>query len=292
MEWLCWHLFYHSHQDDILTDAVAPLVDALYADRSIDQFFFLRYWNGGPHVRLRFRPQAQVDGASLAARIEDALRTGVAIRPSMVPMDELTYRPVAGRLSAAEAVAVEPLADNNVLVRRDYTPEYGKYGRGDDMRSAEAIFSASSTAVLRILSRAPNTGRRLGAALVGMMVGLAALGFDRAGAELFFSHYHRFWDGHARGRGNGPTDDVIPPPAVTQAASAILVEGRIPAAWAEWAAVLARSRPGQDDDRRAFLATNHFHTTNNRLGLLTADEAHIGKLGTRCLASLAAGLPL
>ena len=53
-EWISLHIFYQGNLDDVITGCVGPMVSHL--SNSISQLFFLRYWDGGPHLRLRLKP--------------------------------------------------------------------------------------------------------------------------------------------------------------------------------------------------------------------------------------------
>ncbi|MCA9936298.1 MAG: thiopeptide-type bacteriocin biosynthesis protein, partial [Anaerolineales bacterium] len=55
--WLSAHLFYGKLWEDLLTQAVRPFVDDLFIQGQISQFFFIRYWERGPHIRLRLKGQ-------------------------------------------------------------------------------------------------------------------------------------------------------------------------------------------------------------------------------------------
>lgn len=51
-EWISLHIFYHdfSRLDFLLNNLIYPLKSKYLQD---SQYFFLRYWEGGPHIRLR-----------------------------------------------------------------------------------------------------------------------------------------------------------------------------------------------------------------------------------------------
>jgi thiopeptide-type bacteriocin biosynthesis protein len=292
--WISFHLFYHSAQETLIAEGIAPTVEALRARGAIDRFFFLRYWNGGPHLRLRFHPAPTADAAALAADIEAQLTALVRDRPSAQSLAAEDYVRVSPYLSAAESMPLETFAGDNRVERRTYEPELQKYGAGAGIAFAEDVFDASTRVALGLVR--PGTSRResLGAALTAALAGLAALGFDRAAAADFFADYSEFWAGHVRAvSGKAEKEpDVGANPGLTQAAASILEGRRVPPALARWRDLLAslRSRLGLrasdagDERRLRRLLTNFFHTHNNRLGLLVGDEALMGALGRSALA--------
>jgi thiopeptide-type bacteriocin biosynthesis protein len=54
--WISLHVFYTGPLDRVITEAVGSLVGTFTSKGSIDGYFFLRYWESGPHLRLRLHP--------------------------------------------------------------------------------------------------------------------------------------------------------------------------------------------------------------------------------------------
>jgi hypothetical protein len=292
--WVCWHLFYHSNQDSILVEGVKPLVEALDSDGLLSGFFFLRYWDGGPHLRLRFRPADEAAGLELEERVETRLEEALRACPSTASIDSIAYARMAKHLGPAEGVEAGSLCPDNSLERRPYHPETGKYGEGAAMDCAERIFTASSRAVLETLARRPDRRGTIGAALLAIFSGLSALGHDPASARGFVERYAGFWGEHAKAVEGGSVrlGEVNAAPALAEVAQAIVGGGRVPGQLAGWAEALTGARqaldfkPGTlDDPRRDFLTTNYFHTHVNRLGLLIPDEAYLARLAAASLGA-------
>src|SRR5689334_16190255 len=65
--WMSAHLYYQGPLDLLLRELVVPLVRDLGGRGLLAQHFFLRYWQGGPHLRLRLRP-VERDGAPAVVR--------------------------------------------------------------------------------------------------------------------------------------------------------------------------------------------------------------------------------
>ena len=67
--WLAAYLYYAEPWVDVLVKGLKPFVqDVLEAGRA-RQFFFIRYWERGPHIRLRFRG----DRVELEEKVRPAL---------------------------------------------------------------------------------------------------------------------------------------------------------------------------------------------------------------------------
>ncbi len=142
-EWLGAHFFfdgdlYSETCDRVVLEVVAPLIEELAGLSR--RWFFLRYSEGGPHVRLRiYAPSAR-----LAAEARPAIERAAA-----------TAAPLVRRL---EYVA--------------YEPEVERYGGPHGVVLAEELFHHSSAAALALLRKAGAgaTSARLGKAVLAMLV--------------------------------------------------------------------------------------------------------------------------
>lgn len=151
--WVSAHLFYQGDLDDLLIRLVRPLVDDLAADGLTDAYFYLRYWEGGPHLRLRLRA-ADVGALPrlrdlVATRCTRYLRT----RPSPDVLDPGEYTVMAAELARRERrTSYETtLRTNNTIAFVAYRPETWRYGTGRSLRAVERHFAASSRAALGAL---------------------------------------------------------------------------------------------------------------------------------------------
>lgn len=107
--------------DELLFRNVAHLVDRLYAERTVDNFFYIRYTDPDFHLRLRFH----------------------------IP-DSAAY----GKLFGEFIREFEPLADNGTIVKiacDTYVREIERYG-ADSVELLESLFGIDSLHVLKLLS--------------------------------------------------------------------------------------------------------------------------------------------
>ncbi|MFJ6793469.1 thiopeptide-type bacteriocin biosynthesis protein [Streptomyces sp. NPDC091268] len=174
--WHSHHLFLHSDPEDtdafLLRDA-APLLDALVAAGEADRWFFIRYAQDGPHVRIRLHAPA---GAAAAAGLPERLaRAGEAV-------------PVApGRWPSRHGeVRTVP-----------YEPEAERYGGPAVLPVAEEVFAASTQVVLEAL-RALHAGGGGAAARLMLAADLAhttayGLGMDRLTAARWLRRHAAGW---------------------------------------------------------------------------------------------------
>lgn len=59
-KWFAVYLFYPGELDEVLLGLIAPLTDVYLSDRRlVPSYFFIRYWEGGSHIRLRVKTDAE-----------------------------------------------------------------------------------------------------------------------------------------------------------------------------------------------------------------------------------------
>ncbi|MFD5932342.1 thiopeptide-type bacteriocin biosynthesis protein [Streptomyces sp. NPDC060333] len=170
--WQSHHLFLHATAEDadaLLLRDVAPLLDGLVAAGKADRWFFIRYGEDGPHLRIR------VHGAdpAAAARLPEELARAAKEVPS-----------VPGPWPSAHGeVRSVP-----------YVPETDRYGGPLALPVAEGVFAASTGVVVEALREVRDGGAatRLTIAADLAHATACALGMDELAAA-------RWLRGHAAG---------------------------------------------------------------------------------------------
>ncbi|MGW9440044.1 thiopeptide-type bacteriocin biosynthesis protein [Streptomyces sp. NPDC055607] len=162
--WIAVHVHRHEGLDDVLVHTVRPLVRDLRTEGDLIGWFFLRYWNGGTHLRLRLLVPA---GSERRVRAVVAERVGDRLRrvPSREALTQERYEALAREFADWERTAVLPLVPDDSVVFAGYEPEHHRYGTGSALRAVERHFTESSVLALRVLASAPTRGQRLSLAL-------------------------------------------------------------------------------------------------------------------------------
>jgi thiopeptide-type bacteriocin biosynthesis protein len=154
-------------------------------------WFFIRYWEGGQHIRLRLR--------GLESDTFDALRRrfSAAIEGyrSPDPIDRESYRAALSKsLIVTSAEEAEAFYDDGTVVELPYLPETDRYGGSHALLLNEALFAVSSDLALSLAARSSDTAAvRLAIARDLMLAGAAALDPDRNDLGAFFADYAAFW---------------------------------------------------------------------------------------------------
>ncbi|MFE4663691.1 lantibiotic dehydratase C-terminal domain-containing protein [Streptomyces sp. NPDC056716] len=183
--WTSLHVFHRGGTDLLIVETVGTLVRSLEADGLLDRYFFLRYWEGGPHLRLRLRP---VDGARVGDRARTALERHLAAHPTTASWDPERYALAARSLARAEELPYydRRLRHTDTVEDIPYRPEYAVFGGPEATDAVERHFTDSSRIALAVLGHTEDPERRLGFALAALMLALTVCdpGHDRIGGAL------------------------------------------------------------------------------------------------------------
>jgi thiopeptide-type bacteriocin biosynthesis protein len=153
--WISAHLFHHGDLSALAVQLVDPLIRRLTASGELDDFFFLRHWDGGDHLRLRVRPAPGVPADRLAEQLRQACQQHLDSHPAPDRVTQEQYAAFASALGRWEHMAehTEMMYPNNCVRMIPYRPEHGRYGHGASLAAAERHFGQSSRIVLDLLRR-------------------------------------------------------------------------------------------------------------------------------------------
>jgi len=190
--WLSVHLFYNEPWEEFLQQAVEPYVNTAIQTGIVQQYFFIRYWERGPHIRLRLKAEKELVKVVLEPNIKEHFETYFSSKPSVrkepsYPVffpDESKWFP------------------NNSVQKIQYQPELERYGGPVGMEVAEEHFMLSSKTVLDlIMEKGKNWSYEEGmGSAIKLYVTLAgAAEFSIEEAIAFFDMVHLAWLPHALG---------------------------------------------------------------------------------------------
>lgn len=185
--WISAHLFHRGSLDQLITGAVAPLVEELTWSGALGGLFFLRYWEGGRHLRLRLLPTSPGHADQVRSTVIEHCTRYLADHPS--PPLSATDTADAYRARAQRLARAERLIDHDAALHPDdtvefitYRPEYTAYGQRPALTAAETHFTESSTIALCLLNAGTPPAQRHAAALGMLMLTLAVCEPDLARA--------------------------------------------------------------------------------------------------------------
>jgi thiopeptide-type bacteriocin biosynthesis protein len=161
-EWVSAHAFYEGELDLLLTRVVGPLMDEFTQSGLAREFFFLRYWDGGIHLRLRVLPAHDSRRVEVEKLIKNRFDDYLTRNPSAdsVSVEEYTRAAlVLAEMERVSSYAKVPFP-NNSLAFMAYRREHDRYGHGAAIQAVERHFAESSRIALRVLTMGAATSQR------------------------------------------------------------------------------------------------------------------------------------
>jgi len=173
-----------------LCEYFAPMVRTLIESGSIQAWFFLRYWEGGPHLRFRFlgldHKQCETLRADFLEQAAYWLSGKALDRRSYYQNHPFDGKPVN--------VATLPWYPEGSVEAIAYLPEIQRYGGVHALAVNEMLFQVSSQIVISILASTRNAvENRLSMAFVLMAHFVCALNPDPDMIALFYRRYADYW---------------------------------------------------------------------------------------------------
>ncbi len=186
-QWLAAYLYRAEPWERFLQEAVRPFVAETLEAGLAAGYFFIRYWERGPHIRLRFLGDPDVLARRLKPRLDDFFGEYFKRHPSERREPEYPE-------SFPEEQRWFP---NDTVQYIDYEPEVKRYAGPAGMPIAETQFQASSDAVLALLGDEPDYDRALGAAIQMHLTFAHSLGLSLSDLRCFATLVFRGWLGRA-----------------------------------------------------------------------------------------------
>ncbi len=187
--WQALHIFYYDKQDQLLYDGVFPIMKKY----NIRKFFFIRYWERGPHIRLRIN----IEENTLFETIKKEISKYVSLHRSVVEFSEIQYINEAYIYAKKEKVDINTLDDlipNNTVCEMKYIPEFDKYHGEEGVSIAEEEFCFSSFLALNIIGLYKSKSDKIcfGAAYAMLLVDTALK--EEQEKILFYNYYRKYWE--------------------------------------------------------------------------------------------------
>lgn len=140
--WLSIYIYHPEPFEGLLVDVIRPLVRRAYKQGLSTRFFFVRYWEGGPHIRLRLLARNEQIIPALKECVLGGLGGCICSNPSLRDIAD-------GNRHSINRHEWDP-TDSLQFV--EYIPEFDRYGGIDVIDLSEELFDASSRTILEILS--------------------------------------------------------------------------------------------------------------------------------------------
>ncbi|MFG1889507.1 thiopeptide-type bacteriocin biosynthesis protein [Micromonospora sp. NPDC049051] len=312
--WSALHVHLHAgpgSTETVLREHIVPTTTDLLARGEISSWFFVRYWEGGPHLRWRV--------ADATPETVRRMRAGLVEAVATLPPPDRELRPAdwygqfgvhaSDQTDAGHGAGGGPELGwhpHGTVLEQPYRPEVDRYGGPDAIGAAEELFAASSRVAAALLD-APPARRR--STTVDLLFGfLTASGLTGHEAVRFLRGYANGWtlvpEAHGQDLGLALVAaerdfhaDASVYPARQRLIADIVTRNRGAGTsvnyWAdEVAAYVERLRAldGQGRLRGTVpgILSSQLHMLHNRLGLSIPAECHLAWLASLAYAALAA----
>lgn len=269
--WTAWHLHLDTQAvtaaDRVIADVAAPI-----ARDSVQPWFFIRYWQGGPHVRLRIKGLTAEQVRHVDEELNRRLPGAAAVLDGEERIDPEAYMAEARRHAAGESgenrnvTALRPIS----VHPEPYNPEWERYGGDKVMQDSEKFFQVSSDIAATLSGEGLSRSARISVAVEATAAMARALSDEER--DPYFEIGHRRWAGWAEQFGFDP---AVVEQVSTQGVQALSQETGT-ATWSEPFRVGARELvnrlEGQTSAPAGYILSSHVHMFHNRLGLGLLDE--------------------
>lgn len=191
-EWKAIHIYYYDNQDFLIMNGICPVLKKY----NISDFFFIRYWEHGPHIRLRL---LNLDKNTFEA-IKVKINTFIKSKPSDIRIIEDEYCKLSADYAKKENInkkSISYMLPNNTLHNAAYTPEIEKFHGEEGVTIAEDEFIYSSALAVNILNVANAKKQKLyfGAAFVLSLLNTVMK--NKNELKSFMILYREYWERYA-----------------------------------------------------------------------------------------------
>lgn len=300
--WRALHAFCHRGKeatDRLLVDAVGPCARSLRERGLIDTWFFIRYWQGGPHVRVRLGGGRQAGLDEAAHVMREALLAH--LRADDAPPEPIEPSGFYAAFDVTEAEIAEfGWHEDGVVLDAEYAPEIDRYGGDEAMPVAEDLFKVSSEVAVAVIANSPGYQARTGVAL-DLLLGFVRALFDNpAHGVAWLREYTVMWryldavvaDRSHQMRAAAETTFAGSADELTQRAGK-LREDAAPALYRHWWQAVAGvagwlREPHREPELTGpadAVMVSQLHMLANRLGLTASDEVYLAWLASFVLAA-------
>jgi len=153
--WLSIYIYHTGDHESYLYNVIAPLIQKAKAKVILKQYFFIRYFEKGSHIRLRFKTYDVTELVKLKSLV------WVYFKTKNAEIDPFIYKKEVFLGLPINKIPI------NTIYFVEYEPEIKRYGGIYSVSIAEEQFQASSEVVLAMISQcdAFNYEDRLGIAI-------------------------------------------------------------------------------------------------------------------------------
>lgn len=283
MEWRALHLYIHdiTCHNTFLTEYLKPEIDSMESNSLLEQFFFIVYWQGGNHIRFRYKSN---NYDLVETRIKQCFDKFAEKYEPVYVLDEATYYSLYE--NNKEQVTNLQLVKDKTMMLMQYEPEIERYGGVLCMPHNETLFSLSSKYALQIRQEA---GMSMIKRIIGALDMFAVAIKMVEDKDAFLWLYRKYWLEFAPSNKNGTLS--VENIASKYKKRYLDLMQCTHSYYAEWEKTLKQemkeicsvqtSYPNAET-AFAMVLSSQIHMTNNRLGVFPQMEAALAEVLYLC----------
>jgi hypothetical protein len=258
------HYFIHHPEDQDLF--VKGLID-VFQMRPQTKWFFIRYWHGGPHIRVRF-----VDEVNIKEMLEQLMYNCLEHKEYQLTKEEY-YKNHTFDGKEEDATKL-PFYANGVYKKIKYEPEHERYGRGERLEFSEMAFQVSSEIVSRFFKLTLNRNAKLGLSIFMFHYFLSFIDNKNKFLDLYYQYWNQMNAGNMNINLSHDSLNIL---------EGILDNLKLGEVFEQELSRLTNllisiQNSGISNDAFNYIISSHIHMANNRLSVVPQMEAIIAKL--------------
>jgi len=173
--WISLYIYYNPPYDELLI-SIFSLIKKLKKEKILKKYFFIRYWENGPHLRLRMLVKEENRSATVLLS-KKYINAFLKNTPSDYPHPK-KY----------------PEFQNEVKLKK-YEPEFERYGGKKSIQISESQFQLSSQIVFKILNEYGELSydHSFYSALKYHILLIKSFGMQKKDAEMLLTYFTNSW---------------------------------------------------------------------------------------------------
>lgn len=190
-KWKSYHIFYFDPllQEKLICKFIGPLMNDYLISGKIEKWFYIRYWEGGPHIRLRF-----IGNENIEKEIFENLEKYIYENKSKILLKKEEY--YENHTFDGEKLNINelPWYGDNKIIKMNYVREYERYGGKSTIILCENFFMSSSKVSVKVIDFTQNDlKKRISISINLIMILLKQLDINMF---YFFENYKNIWDNY------------------------------------------------------------------------------------------------
>lgn len=250
---------YHDH---FLAGYLKPLLES--EKENLEQFFFIRYWQGGPHIRFRFKSAVP---EKIIYQLKETMNRFRLHYTSGYQLTKTEY--YKNHLFDGFQPKEKELYwhEDGTLTEIPYEAEFERYGGKSVMEHSEKLFQYSSTLALEFLDFSQENKGLVKLLLAGDFISMIYSLMEEEQADELEKNYHSFWLGFAKTNLSNQKEKFKKIYKVWEEKTQLINKPIFQETKREFSRQLERIKKVNPTFSQNYLIASHIHMFNNRIGL-------------------------